>query len=73
MTSSGGSPFGDFDNLFQEQVRRTGKPPKDVEKGLPWAAKNIDGKLYVPLEQVVELLKINDVLPAVRRGLEKHL
>jgi hypothetical protein len=29
--------------------------------------------MYVPLEQVVELLKQNDVLPAVRRGLEKHL
>jgi hypothetical protein len=48
-------------------------PKKKPEKGLPWNAKTIDGKMYVPLEQVVELLKQNDVLPAVRRGLEKHL
>lgn len=43
------------------------------EKGLPWTAKKIDGKLYVPLEQVIELLQQNNVLPAVRRGLEKHV
>lgn len=50
-----------------------GRPPKKPEKGLPWRAKTIDGKMYVPLEQVVELLEQNDVLPAVRKGLEKHL
>ena len=57
---------GVFDTYF-------GKQPKKPEKGLPWAAKEIEGKLYVHLEQVVELLQQNDVLPAVRRGLERHL
>lgn len=47
------------------------KPP--VEKGLPWRAKEINGKLYLPIEQVCELLEQNNVLPAVRRGLEKHI
>ena len=68
-------PFG-MDDLFGKPSRSVPPPrgpPRKAEKGLPWAAKRIDGKLYVPLEQVHELLKINDVLPAVRRGLERHL
>jgi len=64
---------GLFDNNFGAKVPRTPTPKKSPEKGLPWAAKTIDGKLYLPLEQVVELLRRNNVLPAVRRGLEKHL
>lgn len=71
MPASGGSPFGEFDDAFRDAVSST--KSKKEEKGLPWAAKKFDGKLYLPLEQVVELLKINDALPAVRRGLEKHL
>jgi hypothetical protein len=58
-----------LDDLFKGKSPEKKKP----EKGLPWHAKNIDGKLYLPLEEVVELLKMNDVLPAVRKGLEKHL
>lgn len=51
------------------------RPPakKKPEKGLPWQAKIIDDKYYVPLEQVAELLKENDVLPAVRKGIEKRV
>lgn len=47
-------------------------PPakKTPEKGVPWQAKIIDGRYYIPLEQVAELLKQNDVLPAVRKGIE---
>lgn len=60
-----------FDTLGGSKLPRT--TPKKPEKGLPWRAKSINGELYVPLEQVVELLKQNEVLPAVRRGLEKHL
>jgi hypothetical protein len=70
------APFGSiFDEFDKPRSRRTPPPtgPSKTEKGIPWAAKRIDGKLYVPLEQVHELLKINDILPAVRRGLEKHL
>lgn len=43
------------------------------EKGLPWEAKIINDKYYVPLSQVVELLAQNNVLPAVRRGLENRI
>jgi hypothetical protein len=50
----------------------TPKAPKKPEKGIPWNAKEIDGKYYVPLEQVAELLKQNEVLPAVRRGIENR-
>ncbi len=50
------------------------EPPKPApEKGIPWHAKEIDGNLYVPITDVIELLTQNDVLPAVRRGLERHL
>lgn len=66
---------GLFDGMFgQGGIPKPPNPPvKKPEKGLPWRAKTIDGKMYLPLEQVVELLKTNDVLPAVRRGLERHL
>lgn len=63
--------MGMFDDLFDGESGGLGIPSE--EKGLPWRAKKIDGKLYLPLEQVVELLKQNDVLPKVRAGLEKHL
>lgn len=66
-----------FDDIFGKGPLGGSVPraptPKKTEKGLPWRAKQIDGKLYLPLEQVIELLQINGVLPAVRRGLEKHL
>lgn len=73
-------PFEPFDHLFSPDspfARGFNKAKADAknkpEKGLPWAAKEIGGKLYVPLEQVIELLQQNDVLPAVRRGLERHI
>lgn len=67
-----------FDDIFGKGPFGDGRvprqpSPKKVEKGLPWHAKKIDGRLYLPLEQVIELLKINSVLPGVRKGLEKHL
>lgn len=46
---------------------------KTPEKGVPWHAKEIDGVLYVRLADVAELLKQNDVLPAVRAGIERRL
>lgn len=64
---------GGFDDLFTDAFGSVPSRPKKEEKGLPWHAKQIDGKLYVPLEQVVELLKQNDVLPKVRKGLERRL
>lgn len=65
-------PFNLLNDIFGTSALRNTNPKKP-EKGLPWAAKRIDGKLYLPIEQVVELLKQNDVLPAVRRGLERHI
>lgn len=74
MSNDPFSGMGDmFDGLFGKDKPSATVPKKRPEKGLPWAAKTIDGKLYLPLEQVVELLKQNEVLPAVRRGLEKYL
>lgn len=75
MTASGGSPFGDFDDLFKTNFDGSRKKPepKKEEKGVVWQAKSIDGVYYVSLKQVLELLEINDVLPAVRRGLERRL
>lgn len=65
------NPFSEFDKLDAMFYSFAAK--KKPEKGLPWRARTIDGEMYVPLAQVVELLAQNNVLPAVRRGLEKHL
>lgn len=67
----GDDPFGQFGDLFDKKGFGAAVKPKP-EKGLPWRAKEINGKLYLPIEQVCELLEQNNVLPAVRRGLEKH-
>lgn len=64
------NPSGIFDSFPKPPP--TPKPKPALEKGLPWRAKEINGKLYLPIEQVCELLEQNNVLPAVRRGLEKH-
>lgn len=63
-----------FDDLFDVFGKPSGpKQPKKPEKAPAWRAKEIDGKLYVSLEQVLELLEMNDVLPAVRKGLKLRL
>jgi hypothetical protein len=63
-----------MDGMFEDMFRGPATPaPKKPEKGVAWEAKEIDGKLYVPLAQIIELLQVNDVLPAVRKGLERHL
>jgi hypothetical protein len=46
---------------------------KKEEKGVPWEAKVIDGQYYIPLRQVAELLKVNNVLPKVRAGIERRV
>lgn len=67
-------PFGDGLNHSMKGQGPLSQPaPKKKEKGVPWSAKIIKGKYYVPLEQVVELLKQNEVLPAVRRGIEDRI
>lgn len=73
MTSNPGDMFDNFfgqNSPFGPGYRPSAKKP---EKGVPWQAKIIDGKYYVPLEQVAELLKENDVLPAVRKGIENRV
>lgn len=52
---------------------RPGPSKKQKEKGLPWEAKIIDGVYYIPLSQVADLLRQNNVLPAVRRGVEQRV
>lgn len=46
--------------------------PKKSEKGVPWEAKVLDGKYYVPLSQVADLLEANGVLPGVSKGIRKR-
>lgn len=69
-------PGGGFEDLFGAFPGSSGPKPsvaKKVEKGVPWEAKVIDGKYYVPLSQVAELLKENGVLPKVRAGIERRV
>lgn len=68
MTFPGG---GGFENLFGTSPGPLG--PKKEEKGVPWEAKVIDGKYYIPLSQVADLLKANGVLPKVRAGIERRV
>jgi hypothetical protein len=65
-----GNPFDGFGELFDTTFGK--KKDKKPEKGVPWNAKKIDGKYYVPLTQVADLLRENDVLPAVRKGIERR-
>jgi hypothetical protein len=60
-----GGPFG--------PSRPSASPKKQPEKGIPWRAKVIGGDYYVPLRQVAELLAQNNVLPAVRKGIEARI
>jgi hypothetical protein len=60
-----------FGNLFDTSLSK--KEEKKPEKAPAWNAKRIDGKYYVSLEQVVELLEMNDVLPSVRKGIERRI
>lgn len=65
-----------FEDLFGPNGRGPfNRPPtrKKPEKGIPWEAKIIDGAYYVPLAQVAELLKSNDVLPAVTKGIDARV
>lgn len=43
------------------------------EKGVQLHAKVIDGKAYIAAEDVVELLKINGLLPGIRKLLEQRI
>ena len=54
-------------------VPRSSPAPAKEEKGVPWHAKVIDGKYYVPLSEVAELLKTNGVLPKVLKGVERRV
>lgn len=73
----GGGPFdGPLGDLFGAASGPSGSrssSSKKEEKGVPWEAKVIDGKYYVPLSQVADLLKENGVLPKVRAGIERRV
>lgn len=72
MPYPGGGPFdGPLGDLFGGVTRPSG--PKKEEKGVPWRAKVIDGKFYIPLEQVAELLEANSVLPKVAEGVRRRV
>lgn len=69
-------PFAQMDDIFGTGPSGFGTQfgaASKVEKGVPWEAKVIDGVYYVPLSQVADLLKENDVLPKVRKGIEARV
>lgn len=69
----GGFDFGDIFSDAAKNQAAGRLTPKKEEKGVPWEAKIIDGKYYIPLSQVADLLRENDVLPKVRAGIEKRV
>lgn len=75
MSMPGGGPFdGPLGDIFGgARPRSAERIRKPEEKGLPWEAKVINGEYYIPLRQVAELLKQNNVLPKVREGIERRV
>lgn len=72
MSFMGGGPFeGPLGDLFGGAARPSGH--KKEEKGVPWEAKVIDGKYYIPLSQVADLLEANGVLPKVTEGIKRRV
>lgn len=72
MSSPAGGLFdGPLGDLFGGASRPSG--PKKEEKGIPWEAKVIDGKFYIPLSQVADLLEANAVLPKVTEGIKRRV
>ena len=61
------SMFENLGGLFET------KKPEAAEKGVPFHAKKVDGQLYLPAVEVLELLKSNNVLPKQQAALERHL
>lgn len=67
---------GDFGDIINGVFGQRGPTPafaKREEKGQPWRAKVIDDEYYIPLSQVADLLRENDVLPKVRAGIERRV
>lgn len=64
------NPFDQFDGVFKSSGLAT---PVKEEKGVAWEAKLIDDKLYLPIEQVLELLESNSVLPKMQARLDAHI
>lgn len=58
-----------FGDLFDGGVPRKPKP----EKGVQLRGQRIQGVQYVRLEDVVELLKVNDVLPQLQKQLQRKV
>ena len=73
MTFPGGGPLfgGPLDDILGNLGGKV--PMKKPEKGVPWEAKVIDGKYYIPLSQVADLLEQNGVLPAVTEGIKRRV
>lgn len=66
----GGQSAGRQEEMLSRVSEMVAKQKKP-EKGVPWHRKVIEDKTYVPLADVIDLLRVNDVLPGVRRGLER--
>lgn len=67
-------PFGDgLNRAMKGQGPLSQSKKEKPEKGLPWEAKTINGEWYIPLRQVADLLKQNNVLPKVRQGIENRV
>lgn len=69
---SRGDPSDSFSTL-SDIVDSFSKQEKKPEKAPVWEARIIEGKRYVSLNQVLELLEMNDVLPGVQKGLKRRL
>jgi hypothetical protein len=67
-------PFkGNMDDVMNGLFGKERPTPAKDEQGVPWEAKVIDGKYYIPLSQVYDLLLANDVLPKVRAGIRRRV
>lgn len=73
MSYPGGGGFEDLFGAFPGSSGPKQSFVKKEEKGVPWEAKVIDGKYYIPLSQVADLLEANGVLPKVTAGIRRRV
>ena len=61
-------------NFFPDSKMAGSRPTKpNTEKGVAWSAKLINGQLYVPIEQVAELLANNNILPKMQERIKANV
>lgn len=69
--AGGSGPFHGFGDQFPGFP--IPKPEDKSEMGVAWNAVVMNGQLFLPATQVVELLQSNNILPKMQAALGRHI